>query len=141
LVVASAVGAVLAAGTGAALAAPDLSPTEHIIATGHFTGVLVDGQLQVVAVCAATAVGPAASLAITQCQLTTGGGNHPRALPGLAGASAFTAKVPLAPARLCWTVVATYTDTHTRTTHKCIPGKSGGGKVQSGIGQSNDVTG
>ncbi len=86
--------------------------------SGNYTGVLTTGGATVAYEC--QAVAPAAiSVAITQCQMTTGGNNSPLALPGSVAASAGVAAIPFAPTQLCFTATATFVDSVTKTKSGC----------------------
>ena len=104
--------------TGTASAAEiTTADTNRIVASGNYTGVLLNG-ITVVFECHAAAPG-AVETAIDACYLTTGGSAGSLALPGEAAATAGTATVPFAPFKLCWTASATYVNATRKVTSGC----------------------
>lgn len=93
----------------------------RLVAGGTYTGVIGGGGLIVAFDCAAAGVGDVVSVAITQCKLTTSSVNKTIALPGPAATIGGTATVPFAPFQLCWSVVFTFSDSHTRPLSGCNP--------------------
>ena len=111
--------------SGTASAAEITADTNKIVASGNYTGVLLNG-LTVVFECHAAAPG-AVETAIDACYLTTGGSAGSIALPGETAATAGTANVPFAPFKLCWTASATYVNAGRKATSGCTLLPSVGG--------------
>jgi hypothetical protein len=135
--VGAALAIVTATGVGTSFASGvDTNSVNNVYPTGHFTGVVVDGHLQVVASCAAVATGAVASTSVDDCYLSSGGASHRRALPGPTSVVVFTQDAPIAPLRLCWVVSAKFTNTSTvkKSRSGCSAYKSpgGGGKLLIG---------
>jgi hypothetical protein len=99
--------------------------TNKIVASGNYTGVLLNG-ITVAFECHAAAPG-AVSTEINSCRLTTGPSAAPIALPGDAAATAGEATVPFAPFQLCWTASATYVNAARKSTSGCTLLPSVGG--------------
>jgi len=118
---------------------PYVHPIRGIVASGNYTGAVVNGVVTVAFECHAVA-DAAVSVAITNCSLSSGPSAHPIALPGGVAATAAEAKVALAPFQLCWAATATYVDSLTNSTSGCtllqsaaagVPSVSGAGVSES----------
>jgi hypothetical protein len=113
-------------GIGVAHAADNTAAdTNKIVASGNYTGVLLNG-LTVAFECHAAAPG-AVSTEINACYLTSGPSAGPIALPGDAAATASVGTVPFVAFRLCWTASATYVNAGHKSTSGCTLLPSVGG--------------
>jgi hypothetical protein len=119
MTVAAIAGALTLGVSSPAFASQSTDLGSRIVAGGTSTGVLLNGSLEVVYECTVAATGPVVSVAITGCKPTTGGVSQKIALPGPTATVAGVAALPLSPYSLCYSAVATYADSSTRSVSGC----------------------